>query len=129
MSYKTRFKVFFLLLLTVLSNACQEEKSEFKDKVYGRWELTEALRNDRPAASLENIFFEFYEDGKMVTNFNATGDTQTSEYAISGNRIRQKNNDLSPEYIIEEASDTSLMLSTELRNFDFKLLLRKEEAQ
>ena len=112
-----------------LGNACQEEQSEFKDKVYGRWELTEALRNDRPAASLENIFFEFYEDGKMVTNFNATGDTQSSEYAISGNRIRQKNNELSPEYIIEEASDTSLILSTELRNFDFKLLLRKEETQ
>ena len=129
MSYRNGFKVCFLLFLANWLTACQEEKNEYKDKVYGKWELTEALRNDRPAASLENIFFEFYQDGKMVTNFNATGNTETSEYAISGNKIRQKNNELSPEYIIEEVNDTLLVLSTELRNFDFRLLLKKGVGQ
>ncbi len=129
MGYINEYKLITILVTILFICACTEEKSEFEDQVYGRWELKEALRNDRPAASLENIFFEFYDDGKMITNFNISGDVESSDYKIVGNRIRQKNDELSPEYIIDEVDDSTLVITTELRNFDFRLTLRKDSIE
>ena len=90
MSYNNNYKLFIMFSFFFTLIGCKEETSEFTEQIFGRWELKEALRNERQAASLENIFFEFYPDGKMITNFNISGDDQSSDYKVVGNRIRQK---------------------------------------
>ena len=129
MSYNNNYKLFIMFSFFFTLIGCKEETSEFTEQIFGRWELKEALRNERQAASLENIFFEFYPDGKMITNFNISGDDQSSDYKVVGNRIRQKNDELSPEYVIDQVNDTILVITTQLRNFDFKLTLRKDSIQ
>ncbi len=114
-----------LLFLIFLLLGCSPEKEVNDNLIVGRWELDEAMRDGQRTTLLEGIYFEFYEDGSLKTNFNLSGAETTSKYELSGNFIQQSESDLNLDYLISEINDTALVLNTELRGAKFEILLKK----
>lgn len=122
-----------LLLFSMLFSltACGSESAADptgQNQLIGKWELQEAYRNGSPAASLEDLFFEFEETGQMSTNI--LGATAQSDYHFDGQKIVQAAGESGMEvaYEVEGITDTSLVLRTSLRRYDFKFDLRKIKA-
>lgn len=124
----SRIQLLCLITLSSISFACTSDAKldkASKNKVIGKWEIKEAFRNGKRTESLDNLFFEFYEDGQMRTNI--LGASIQSNYNISGGKIKQEAGDegVELEYIVEIVTDTSLILSTVLRRYNFKFDLQR----
>lgn len=111
----------FMLLLLV---ACEEETPTQTEDILGRWELQIAERNGRPTESLSELYFEFYEGGKMRTNL--TGTTEDLNYVIEGNVIEQRNGQFDVDYKIMNLADSLLILAASIREIPFKFTLKKK---
>lgn len=116
--------ILLLTLSTVLQYCGTEEPSETKpDKIVGRWELTNATRNGRPTESLTDLYFEFFMDGKMMTNIG--GATESASYTLDDNEIRQTDSQFDVTYEIQDLQDSILIMATELRGYSFRFRLAK----
>ena len=93
------------------------------DLILGRWDIEEALRSGRPTESLDELFFEFYEEGKMRTNI--TGSTVDGSYKINGDQLHQSGTPLEVDYTIQTLSDSMLILTTLINKLDFRLQFSK----
>lgn len=96
-----------------------------KNQLIGKWEIKEAYRNGSLAESLEDLYFEFDESGQMSTNI--LGATTKTDYLFEGDSIVQSagENGIEVTYNVEGITDTSLVLLTVLRRYNFKFDLRK----
>lgn len=113
------FQPALLLLFLSLATACGEDTIENDDLILGRWDIQEALRSGRPTESLDNLFFEFFEEGKMRTNI--TGSTLDGTFKIDGDQLLQRGGPLEADYKIETLTDSVLVLTALINKFDFKL--------
>lgn len=105
-------------------SACKTEKQDdYSEKILGRWELLEAKRNGDPTESLIGLFFEFQTGGAMRTNLSAT--EETAAYELQDNKILQRQSQIEADYTIEEITDSTMTLTTTLRNYNFRFLLKK----
>lgn len=121
-------RTFLLLLLFPAVFACRQEANlKTEELILGRWEIQEAFRNGRPTESLAELYFEFLPDGEMSTNL--TGAPENARYQIEGNTLRQTESQLPADYLIEELSDSVLVLTTQLRGFDFRFRLHPVPEQ
>ena len=77
--------------------------------------------NGQPAPSLERIYFDF-NNGNLTTNFNEATTDETTPFELQSEKI-VKNSTPKIEFSIESQSDSLLELTTEMRGFDFKLVL------
>lgn len=121
-----------LSLSLVFLTACgpdTEIDEETQNQLVGRWELQEAYRNGAPAESLEDLFFEFTEEGEMRTNI--LGATTQINYLFAGDKIVQTGGDNGMEvaYTVASVTDTSLVLTTSLRRYNFKFDLRRSTPE
>ncbi len=114
------------LALTFTFQACgpEETPDSSPDELLGRWELKNATRNGRPTESLADLYFEFFLDGKMKTNIG--GAPENASYILVDDEIRQSDSQFNVTYQIEELSDSTLVLATELRGYSFKFLMAKD---
>lgn len=124
----SRIQLLCLITLSSFSFACTSDAKldkESKNKVIGKWEIKEAFRNGKLTESLDNLFFEFYEDGQMKTNI--LGARMQSNYNFSNGKIQQEAGDegVELEYLVEAVTDTSLILTTVLRRYNFKFDLKR----
>ncbi|MCB0637099.1 MAG: lipocalin family protein, partial [Lewinella sp.] len=101
--------------------ACSEEPSFDASLLAGSWELNVAYRNGEPTTSLEGLYFDFDGQDKLSTNL--TGIDRVDNYVVDGDRILQSGGPMSVNYKIEELTDQRLVLSTTLRNYDFRFVL------
>ena len=113
-----------LLATLVLAFACQSEPTTNGDLLVGRWQIQEATRNGKPTESLDELYFEFYSDGKMRTNL--SGSPEMATYQLEQNRILQRESRMEIDYEVEELSDSILTLKTSLRGFTFRFALDRE---
>jgi hypothetical protein len=113
---------FFCLALFLC--ACSGTPVISPDKLSGRWDIKEAFRNDRPTESMEALFFEFKPNGKMITNL--IGADIEATYELQEDKILQRKSELEADYVIEGFTDTTLTLSTTLRDYKFRFLLHKK---
>ena len=118
--------VLFISILYLAS--CQLAKPEVDPRILGKWELLEGWRNNRQSASLENIFFEFFPDNNMRSNFNFNGSSEAATFQMEENILHQSNGEMELDYTIESLSDSILILSTTLMDAEFRLLLKKQAA-
>ncbi|NRB62438.1 MAG: hypothetical protein HRU40_05305 [Saprospiraceae bacterium] len=116
--------IFFLALLLL---GCQNESKQESTNLVGFWEIQEAYRNGQFTESLDELFFEFFEDGTMRTNI--TGIPDDATYTFSKNKIEQRESDLDIDYTIQNLSDSTLNLTTSIRDFNFRFLLVKRIPQ
>lgn len=124
---QSRFKylsLFSLLGWLLLTNCGNEGVKEEKDLILGRWEIQEAYRNGRVTESLAELYFEFFQDGKMTTNILGTPETAT--YELDGSQVRQREGQLDINYQVEELTDSTLILATELQGFAFRFSLHRD---
>lgn len=116
----TRFFQFVLLVLGLsLPMACNEVEVQDTDLILGRWDLQEGLRDGRPTESLDELYFEFFEEGKMRSNI--TGATAEGSYEINGDQLEQRGGPMEVDYTIHTLNDSILLLTAKIHSRDFKL--------
>ncbi len=108
--------------------SCSADKQEVDSRLPGKWQLIEGWRNNRQSPSLENVFFEFFADGNMRSNFNFNGSSEAGTFQMEDRILRQRNGEFELEYTIESISDSILILNTILMEAEFRLLLKKEPS-
>ncbi len=114
----------FLLAGIGLLTGCQEDQSDKKEELLlGRWEIQQAYRNGKTTESLEELYFEFYQDGKMKTNL--LGATETASYELEDGKLLQLDSQMDINYNIQELNDSLLVMTTQLRDYDFRFRLRR----
>lgn len=125
MSERFATTVFFCLLSSLLWLSCIEDGNKNSTALQGRWDLVKGLRNQQETGTLSGTYFQFGADGKMITNL-PVGPEVAVEYDLSQSTIQQKS---SPpvEYTIRSISDSTLVLSIEMRGMQFELHLRRSE--
>lgn len=118
-----------VLLATLCSSAilalasCEDLSEKTQTGIIGHWELTKALRNDRETGTLEGVFFDFGQDGKMHTNLPVGAEVPVA-YEIDKKTITQK----TPQPIRYEAvtlEDSLLVLRMEMRGVTFEMHLQR----
>jgi hypothetical protein len=113
------FQIALLILGLCCTIACNEDEVQDTDLILGRWDLREGLRNGSPTESLADLFFEFYEEGKMRTNI--TGSPVDCSYDIEGDQLEQRGGPMDINYTIQMLNDTMLSLTAKIHSYDFKL--------
>ena len=117
------FSKLLILFILFFFAACKPDTILQKGLI-GKWELTQGERNNQVQESLKGVFVEFSGDS-VNTNFNVATTTEKVPYRLAGDKIIQK--DDSPiEYKIENQTDSTLQLYTELRGSGFRLFFKKD---
>lgn len=127
MVHSLRKYAYGTLLLIAFLAGCKQEPAEDPQDLIGYWEIQEAYRNSQQTESLDELFFEFFEDGTMRTNI--SGIPTDAVYEVKGNTVQQRETDMEVDYTIQEATDSILILSTTIRDFNFRFALRKRIPQ
>jgi len=126
MKWTNHLYIILSLALTSSFLACGPEESTdttSPDQILGRWELRDAMRNGRPTESLDDLYFEFFLDGKMMTNIG--GATESASYTLEEDQIHQTESQFDVHYQIRELNDSIMVLGTEIRGSSFKFTLAK----
>ena len=71
---------------------------------------------------MEGMYFEFSEDGQLVTNM--TGAAETYSFELDGDEIEQRNGTIETDYTIETLEEAQLVLTTTLRGKVFRMVLQ-----
>ena len=116
-----QFTTCLLLLSSISFIGCLSD-SEKKVSLNGRWELTTAELNGQPAPLLEGIYFQF-DEKNVTTNFNEATQDETTPFLFKDSKIT-KNTQPSVEFDVTNLSDSTLEMTTELKGYDFKLVLQ-----
>ena len=120
------FRLLFALVLLetmLLPFACQQTQSVDPAALVGRWELTQGYINDAPNARLNGTFFVFHPDGTMENNLPLGFDAPVP-YEVDGKNLLQKGAQTF-RYAIESATDSVLILKTELRGTHFRFEMKQ----
>ncbi|MCB0580345.1 MAG: lipocalin family protein [Phaeodactylibacter sp.] len=117
-----------LLSVVLMGSSCGSEPENQQELLVGRWELTEATRNGSPTESLSDLYFVFRADGTMNTNLPVPGLKEENKYKLEGRNLYQYSDEMPDElaYYINEIGDSTLVLNTELRNFRFSFVLKRQ---
>lgn len=114
---------FLISLVSIGFNSCKNEPKIEQEDLLGRWELREGFRNEQKSEDLSGLFFEFFGDGKMLTNM--SGSTAEAQYELKKQTLLQRGGDMDADYQISTLNDTSLVLVTTLRDINFRFVLGK----
>ena len=123
--FTMRLSLLSLLFIFSLTSCQQDGKKQVntEDLIIGRWDIQEAKRNGRITESLDELYYEFYEDGSMRTNL--TGASEQCKFELDNKQLYQRESKMDADYLIEELNDSTLVISTELRGSAFQFLLTK----
>lgn len=110
-----------LLFLT----SCGDDNAITTTDLTGRWEIQEATRNGEATTTMEGMYFTFSEDGQLLTNM--TGSEEAYSYELDGDAILQRDGAIEADYVIESFLEGELILTTSLRNKQFRMVLRQAQ--
>lgn len=116
----------FIAMFSCLLSSCGTDAEKFKNAVPGYWIVEQAFRDQNETQLLSGVFFQFGDDGKMLTNLPNTAEGMT-DFELIGEIITQKA--ATPiQYNIKGISDTSLVLAMVISNTPFEIHLKKSSA-
>ena len=122
-----RFFLLASLLLTCLFSACGDESALSDDAtVAGNWELKRAMRNNMETATLDGLYFEFKDDGSLVTNL-MSEEATTGKYVWEDALITTEGVSLPLTYTITELTDSTLNLQSKYQGYQFNFELTRKE--
>lgn len=122
-----QFKATLLLAILVVSaTSCKKEPDGRAQMLLGRWVIREGFRNGQATESLSELFFEFEKEGRMATNLPLPELSAKATYALDNDKIVQRQGEAEVEYEIETLSDSLLIITTRMRNYDFRFVLKKK---
>lgn len=123
MKYKSVIGFTTLILSFLFVLGCKSEPVNNTDQLIGRWDIREAKRNGQATESLDQLYFEFFQDGNMKTNI--LGADEEATYELDNKTIRQRESQMPIDYTIESISDTSLIMNATINRFNFRFQLGK----
>ncbi|RME97148.1 MAG: hypothetical protein D6772_10835 [Bacteroidetes bacterium] len=106
--------------------ACEDDQSDDMANLLGRWEVITAYRDKAPTESLSGLYYDFAANGQLRTNMTGTDELYT--YRLDDDKLEQRAGALDADYHIELLKSDTLILSTELRRKQFRIILRKAAA-
>jgi hypothetical protein len=107
--------------------SCEDDNATQEADLLGKWTITTALRDDKPTTTMDGMYFEFAEEGKLTTNM--TGEAETYQYEVDDEQIFQREGTIEANYKIESRLDNELVLTTSLGGKSFRITLAREEAK
>lgn len=117
------FFCFFILFLS-----CQNTHSSenIDGTPTGRWLVTQAFRNGKLTSTLEKGYFHFVNDTMVSTNI--FGRDLAFQSNTKGNVIKLINEieNITNEYLIELYNADSMILHTEIKNYEFRFHLHPD---
>jgi|AntRauTorckE5430_2_1112549.scaffolds.fasta_scaffold04620_3 hypothetical protein len=122
-----RFLVLFLLPALLLPSCGKDANGSTATTVEGSWELTRAYRNNTETGILQGLTFDFAPDGVLYTNM--MGNEAPGTYVWSDNEIVTEGVKVSMTYTIKEMTDSTLLLRSSYRGFQFDFELVRGEGE
>jgi hypothetical protein len=121
-----RSYLYLILVLCVFGIflSCQNNATEEKVDIKGRWKVERALRDGAPTETLGDAYFEFVDRENLKTNINRKDDS--FKYTFDQKVITQTG-PFNAEYFVDYLVSDTMVLSTIIRNYDFKFLLIRED--
>jgi hypothetical protein len=115
---------FFILLTVVSCNTDAKHPAQNATFLHGHWDLIDAEMNGQESPALEKIYYEFGAEDSLKTNFTLSEQDETGTFSIKEDRIIQHTAEpIEFQYTLK--SDSTLEMTTALRGFDFRILLKK----
>ena len=120
-----KFQITALVLFssTLFLASCGDDNGITTTDLVGRWEIQNATRNGEPTTTMERMYFEFSDDDKLLTNM--TGAEEAYTYELDGDAILQRGGAIEADFLIESGGEGELVLTRELRNKKFRMVLRQ----
>lgn len=123
MKYKSVTGYFVIGIFLLFASGCKNDTVDDTKNLLGRWDIIEAKRGGQVTESLDQLFFEFFQDGKMRTNI--LGATENADYSMENMTIKQRKSQLEIDYKVDSLSDSVLEMSTTINRYEFKFRLGK----
>lgn len=120
-----------LVVLLIFSTGCNTENAFKSELLIGKWDVVSAVRaqagTSKSTSTLDEVFFEFHENQTFNSNFPAELEAdKTYHYKIKAPQmLHVEESEL--VFSIDELSDTSLVLSTEVLGYNFNMRLHRTE--
>lgn len=115
------------ILLGLFWSSCGEDKPSVEDNLLlGRWELVEASVNGATTDRLRNLYFVFLPDTSVQTNI--MGSETNYSYELNEMQVNQ-HSDPPMVYQLQQFSDSTLVLETEIRGSAFLIHLKKAQPK
>ena len=122
-------KILYILFLGLFVTSCKDDqntnsKTTVIENVIGEWKVIESTRNNRKAKSLENAEF-MITDSTFSCNF--LNNSEAFPYTFDGKQLKVLNPDENV-YSVRTLTPDTLILKTEIKNFEFKFISVKMSA-
>lgn len=121
-------RILLFLFITCILFACKQDQG-YNNKpvaignIIGKWNVEESYRNNRLAKSLANAKFDI-TDSTFSCNF--LDDSKSFPYSFDGKIIKVLNPDEN-NYSVRMLTPDTLILTTEIKNFDFRFISVKKQ--
>ncbi len=123
--------IFITLPILLLFFNCQTDttkKPTTAELLIGKWELAEAMRDNKPTTSLDGAYFIFDEAGMLASNFYGT--EVKSPYSLKNeDKVIYHDNQYKTDYNIQLLEENKLVLLFSVRNTKFNLSLKKVKKE
>lgn len=103
--------------------SCGDDNAVTTIDLAGHWDIQNATRDGEPTTTMEGMYFDFSEDGQLLTNM--TGAEEAYTYELDGEAILQRGGPIEADFFIESFVEGELVLTTELRRKQFRMVLRQ----
>ncbi|MEO6191122.1 MAG: hypothetical protein ABIO44_12980 [Saprospiraceae bacterium] len=115
-------KNFLILIFLSSLISCKKEAKLTYSELKGKWNMTEAFRNDKKTQTLSGAYYEF-SDTSITTNI--FGEIGTTPFTIEKMDIVQRI-PTEVRYHVTKNQDQTLSLVTIIDNVSFRFTLKKE---
>lgn len=114
-----------LILISIVAVSCKPDKQPQEGtnvaQLNGKWQIAEAYRSGNKTNLLDNGYFEFTEDGFMLTNI--YGDDAKRPFTFDEGIVVSNNE----KFIVSKLTSDTLIIDAHLEKFDFKFVTTKKE--
>lgn len=114
-----------LVGVLLLPIGCQDGPSIEIAKLEGKWVVYSAKRNRKLTTTLNEAYFFFQENNKLLTNI--MGEDEESSFTLKSDVIHVDNK-AKHKYTIDNLTDETLILKTKIQNFYFEFSMLREKA-
>lgn len=115
--------ILFLLLLCGFTSCKDSAEAHFKKDIIGRWSVVKSELNNKPSKSMENAFFEFGENERVLSN---VLEEKEVEYKIDGSKVMMASSEPLQLDITYMQGD-SMVMEGNYSLYYLKLFMSKEQ--
>ncbi|MEL7222096.1 MAG: hypothetical protein AAGJ93_12305 [Bacteroidota bacterium] len=127
MKFLSNLLSFSLVFLSLAIISCEDDNATQESDLFGKWNITQAFRDNKPTTTMDEMYFEFAEEGILKTNM--TGEVEAYQFEVDDEQISQRAGSIDADYKIESRLDNKLTLTTTLGGKSFRMTLERETME